>query len=132
MALIGLLALGIGGSSAVAQASGESVSDSPLRLSESGRAMLAPGPPSADEAGGERAPHSRPDTEQKACSIIPLSCNSTQGNDRLRHFVESRITLGLSARKARVVGVARSTTSLISSTLGRQFTLVGAKPSGTS
>jgi hypothetical protein len=129
--LASLLALGVSGASAATRAFDSATGRSPAHGSESGQTSLIPGPPSPDEARDETASHSRPDTEQKACSIVPLSCNGTQGNERFRHLFDSRIASAPSARNDCASTAARSSTSLISSALGRQFTLLGAKPSGT-
>lgn len=89
--------------------------------------------PSPDEApGGEMAPGKSLNVEPSGW-LVPLGVHKT-GNDDPRTASASTITSGVrtpEAARPRLPAIATSSHQ-ISSSLGRQFTLVGAKPSGTS
>jgi hypothetical protein len=86
---------------------------------------------SPDEAGGEMAPGSGPTTEQAGVFSIPILVKTLEQNSRDENRQESdnAVEPGLAYRAMADHPVG--TTSLVCPSLGRQFTLVGAKPSGT-
>lgn len=95
-------------------------------------AQLLPGPPSPDEIPQNMTPSGKPDSEAyayfSAASLIDFSkTDSRFETDCVRADVSSRAS-GEDNGKSCI----RASASEISSDLGMQFTLVGAKPSGTS
>jgi hypothetical protein len=77
-------------------------------------------------------PSSRPNTEQTAFFSIPVIVKTIEDNRQVRDRIDFRQTAELSFSSDRDATSPVGSSSLISSRLGRQFTLVGAKPSGTS
>jgi hypothetical protein len=86
---------------------------------------------SSDEAGGEMAPGSGPTTEQAGVFSIPILVKTLEqsSQDENRQESVSAAEPGLTHRAT--TGHPVGSTCLVSPSLGRQFTLIGAKPSGT-
>ncbi|UCD62977.1 MAG: hypothetical protein JSW34_09470 [Candidatus Zixiibacteriota bacterium] len=103
----------------------------PDRLS-SDPARIVPGPPGPDDTAVNMTPTGRPNAEPAAflTSAPMVGPDSNPARDKLTpHLVNfDGLTAGTSRHRAAVV----STPSLVSSQMALQFTLVGAKPSGTS
>jgi hypothetical protein len=94
---------------------------------------LIPGPPSSDQPANNMTPNGKPTTQQVACFSVPYLNNHSQ-NDRKQVLFSEPSALQSTADCLAQVVIAepKSSVCLISSSVGRQFTLVGAKPSGTS
>ena len=94
--------------------------------------MLTAGLPTPDETPGNAAGTSDPHDDGAAAQLVQFVMQKDNGPSRTK--LRTRIA-GLSSARNDVklqVGALFSTASLVDSRLGRQFTLVGAKPSGTS
>ena len=95
-------------------------------------AQLIQGPPAPEDITNEMTPGERPNTEQSACiwQSVPFSKNNGDEHFQLlKYFTPTFSRIEYSGQSSRTI---ESSVSLISSDLGRQFTLVGARPSGTS
>jgi hypothetical protein len=93
-------------------------------------ARLLPGPPAPDEVQDEMVPDAKPNTEQPAYlqSALP-KCNNSDDRSRL---VSRNAAITVAATVPSGTGATiMASTSLVSSGLCRQFTLLGAHPSGT-
>lgn len=95
-------------------------------------AQLIQGPPSPDELPLNMETSSIPDTEQQAYLKAPQIAKSENNQSRYQFNREKskqilKEFLNCNSQKTLI-----ATTSQVGSNLGRQFTLVGAKPSGTS
>ena len=103
-------------------------SESPAQAPVS--ACLLPGPPAPDEVQGAMAPDGKPNTEQAAYlqSALP-KCNNS--NDRFRLVSRNAVFTSASAVPPGTGTTIIASTSLVSSGLCRQFTLLGTHPSGT-
>ena len=87
--------------------------------------------PTAEEPSEGMAPGSQPWTEQAACLQSPVTL--TSGNSDGRSLIDETSCPGDRVLSRRVDSDHTATTSSqVNSHLGKQFTLVGAKPSGTS
>ncbi len=94
-------------------------------------AKLIQGPPSPDELPQNMENSGKPDTEQQAYLKAPQILKTENNQSRFKlNKEQSKIILKefLNSDKHRTLV---STTSQVQSNLGRLFTLVGAKPSGT-
>ncbi len=94
--------------------------------------MLAAGLPSPDEDSGNKAGTSSPSDHGAAAQLVQFVLQEDNAPDRAK--LRDR-TCGKSLFRTSIesqVGAVRTTAPMIDSRLGRQFTLVGAKPSGTS
>jgi hypothetical protein len=94
-------------------------------------AELVQGPPAPDEAAGNWSDYGRPNGEPAAYVISPLLKSDGGSRSILREIAATPLPVSLTggcAADPQPVG----TPSLVCSDLGRQFTLVGARPSGTS
>lgn len=89
--------------------------------------------PTVDEEGrGEMAPGKSFNVEPSAWFVPTVTAKTGNDNPRVKREAPSpRQPLVLTSRDLQATVLAGSPT-LVSSRLGRQFTLVGAKPSGTS
>lgn len=95
-------------------------------------AQLQQGPPSPDELPLNMETSSKPETEQPAYlkAVQTLKTDNNQSRFKLNKEKSKQILkeyLNSDTQKTII-----STTSQVCSSLGRQFRLVGAKPSGTS
>ncbi len=126
--MFGLFALAFTGASTTARAFADQ--HRPEKAQRSDTPTLATDI-SPDEAGGEMAPGSGPTTEQAGVFSIPILVKTLEQNSRDENRQESdnAVEPGLAYRA--IVDHPVGTTSLVCPSLGRQFTLVGAKPSGT-
>ncbi len=95
-------------------------------------AKLVPGPPSPEDLRGEMDSGSRPNTEQSALLTTSAVFGTAKDENRKSEEYESEGQESRYICSARANSPPLSTVSTVSSSLGRQFTLVGAKPSGTS
>jgi len=135
--LLGLLALGVGGANEAARTFTGLPQDYPTVTADGQSATGAAIADAVslvleDEDGGEMAPGPRPDVEPRACLAAPAPANGPHENDRLKHPLELDFEdVGYQGSSGADVSQLGSV-CLISTSLGRQFTLVGAKPSGTS
>lgn len=130
--LIVLSALGISGANSAARAFANNTANETVAKELAERAVLTPDPQSPDAAGDQMTPSSRPNTEQIAFFSIPVIIKTVEDNKPVRDRIDFRQTAELFFSTARDATSPVGSSSLISSRLGRQFTLVGAKPSGTS
>ena len=99
-----------------------------IDLSES---QLRQGPPSPDELPENMEDSGSPNTEQYAYNNgrLIVKLDNSQTNYKFKQQEAKKIFSNfVNTQKSRIL----SSTSLVHSHLGRQFTLVGAKPSGTS
>ena len=93
--------------------------------------LLVAGPPDPDEASEEMSPDGKPTSEQPARLIFSALSKDSNPNDRLEDIRGISILSTLSLSDEKYSHLVSTSTCLISSRLGRQFTLVGAHPSGT-
>ena len=94
--------------------------------------VLTAGLPSPDETPGNRAGTSAPSDDGAAAQLVQFVMQKDNGSGRtkLRGRVCGRSLIWTDTESQ--VGALISTAPMVDSRLGRQFTLVGAKPSGTS
>ena len=94
--------------------------------------ILTTGLPSHDEAPGNRAGTSAPSDDGAAAQLVQFIMQKDNGPSRTK--LRDRTYNGSSVRTNTNshVGALNTTAPMIDSRLGRQFTLVGARPSGTS
>lgn len=93
---------------------------------------LVAGPPDPDEAPEQMSPDGKPTTEQPARLVLPALSKYSNQDDRYKYGRGVSIVSISSLSGARSRYPISTSTNLISSDLGKQFTLVGARPSGTS
>lgn len=93
---------------------------------------LTAGLPLPGEDTGNRAGSGVPSDEGAAAQLVQFVLQKDNGSGRTRlQPVSSGRSVARADRTSRI-GILCTTAPMISSDLGRQFTLVGAKPSGTS
>lgn len=126
-----LLALGISGADAAARLYyGVGVEQTPeIEVVE--RSQIVPGPPSPEETADEMATGSRPHTEQDARLTSQAVFSNAKNEKRLSSQEAHSGTVTVTGWSDRASHDPVGSTCIVSSRLGRQFTLVGAKPSGT-
>ncbi|MEW6051336.1 MAG: hypothetical protein AB1644_09795 [Candidatus Zixiibacteriota bacterium] len=94
--------------------------------------VLTPGTPSVEQPRNNMTPKGKPTTHQVACFSIPY-VNQSQNDKKLPESPKPAafevVSTDAPAHGPREL---QSSICLISTEAGRQFTLVGAKPSGTS
>ncbi len=95
-------------------------------------AQLIPGPPSPDEAPGKMARDSQPNCEQPAFAAAPIVVKTDNSESRIDSETHQAVRLVPVNTRAIPNRSIKTSSSNISSRLALQFTLVGAKPSGTS
>jgi len=95
-------------------------------------ARLLPGPPSPDEIADEMTPDGKPYTEESAYFIHAALSKYNNSDNRFKENINKAAFACLITSHYGFNHKITTSTSLISSNLGRQFTLVGARPSGTS
>ena len=129
--LFAVLALAVNGASAAQRLFSAHLAPREAEKEVSQSAQLLPGPPSPEETPGSMTP-GEPNSEAYAY----LSAQSVLDSNNSQRCIEDDF-----AREGAISDAfdrpssrssIRSTASLVSSRLGVQFTLVGAKPSGTS
>lgn len=100
--------------------------------SSSHHAQLIQGPPAPEDISKSMTPSQRPHTEQSAHTLQSVSTTKNGGDDHLR--LSNAQTAAFAAFCPNESGSknARTSTALISSQLSNRFTLVGARPDGTS
>ena len=130
--LFGLLALGVSQTTVAARPLVILPQDQPTVESPVRTPSPQTSTESTDPSGGEMAPDPRPDIESWPCLVAAVSVPGAQENDRLREPWETGCGGEEYIGYARLTGCPLCATCLISTCLARQFTLVGAKPSGTS
>ncbi len=130
--LIVLSALGVSGAYSAARAFAENAAKPAAEKTLAKSAVLTPDHEAADAAGDQMTPSSRPNTEQIAFFSIPVIIKTVEDNRQVRDRIDFRQTAEVISSSNRDATSPVGSSSLISSRLGRQFTLVGAKPSGTS
>jgi len=74
----------------------------------------------------------KPIDESTVCLQVPVGLKSDNGSGRSGHYVAGRSGSWVCFSHQNTTGLLCTTISSIDSDLGRQFTLVGARPSGTS
>ncbi len=94
-------------------------------------AQLLPGPPSPEEVPGNMTP-GEPNSEAYAYLSAQPAIDSNHSQNRVEDENPAAGVLTDAFNSSSDVSLIKSTASLVSSRLGIQFTLVGAKPSGTS
>ena len=94
--------------------------------------QLSPNRPPTTESRDNIAPDAKPFSSQYPCIVLPLilKTDNSEDRDRTHHATGREIDLPSVYEKDQ--SCVLTSPSLISSRLGRQLTLVGAKPSGTS
>lgn len=89
--------------------------------------------PGADEAArGEMEPGETPNVEPSAWMVTAVITKTGNDEQRPEHDLATDKTSGIRESSAAGQPSAISSPTEVSTDLGRQFTLVGAKPSGTS
>jgi hypothetical protein len=98
----------------------------------SGESQILPAPPSADDAAHRMAPEGKPNTQPVALLAAPVLFQPD--NDKRIDRVRATLEFWANRPDARTSIFASPicTVAMIAPQVGRQFTLVGAKPSGTS
>ncbi|HKK20487.1 MAG TPA: hypothetical protein VJ983_03365 [candidate division Zixibacteria bacterium] len=95
-------------------------------------AQLIPGPPTPDKAPGKMARDSQPNCEQPAYAAAPLVVKTDNSESRINPDTHQPGRDVFASTKTIRNRSIKTSSSNISSRLALQFTLVGAKPSGTS
>ncbi|UCE25571.1 MAG: hypothetical protein JSU74_05865 [Candidatus Zixiibacteriota bacterium] len=130
--VVALLALAVNGASAAQRLFDAYQAPAEQELSLSENATMAPGAPEPGESPENMTPSSKPNSEAYAYLTVAPLIDFNKNCSRLEH---EPIRTGLVPvmRLGRLNrSTIKSTAFLVSSQLGHQFTLVGAKPSGTS
>jgi hypothetical protein len=125
-----LSALVFSGATTVVRTFEKDATEKPLE-SEADRQQLAAGAPSADEAPEGVAGGGQPAGEPKAYLTFPALIKPLFKLDSDLKRPPATPVLSSASLAAGARMTALGSTWLISSRLGRQFTLVGARPSGT-
>lgn len=94
--------------------------------------MLTAGLPLPDEDTGNRAGTGAPSDNGAAAQLVQFISQKDSGPGRTRFHREAWGRSVLRTDRVSRTGILRTTAPMVSSDLGRLFTLVGAKPSGTS
>lgn len=94
--------------------------------------MLTAGLPSSNEDPGNRAGTSAPSDHGAAAQLVQFVLQKDNGPGRTKFQQKTCGRSVLRTDRVGRIGILCTTAPMISSDLGRQFTLVGAKPSGTS
>lgn len=93
--------------------------------------LLNPAPAASDQSGGKMAPNKAKHSIPAAFTASPVAYKSAtedaKSNSQPSYDCDRIVLLEIEPTTGRLP----NSTSMISSLLGRQFTLVGAKPSGT-
>ena len=92
---------------------------------------LKPGPPAPEDAPENMAPNGRPCCEQPARLVASWNISNKDNLKIQKLFVVDPVFASATVGRRSFARI-KASTGLISSSLSRQFTLVGAKPSGTS
>jgi hypothetical protein len=129
--VISLLALGVSGASSAVRAFygpivGQKQVAEPVDLMQ-----LVPGNPSPEDARDEMAPGEYPNTDQAALLTAPVLASMAKNESQLGRRPVAFVRTATFEQSPVSTLVPIATTSAVSSSLGRQFTLVGSKPSGT-
>ncbi|MBD3403234.1 hypothetical protein GF420_10095 [candidate division GN15 bacterium] len=128
--LLALIALIVGGATAAQRQAdmAEARAEAERETGEADRLAATP-----DAGKGEMAPGGAPNVEPAAWLISTTTLVKTSDNDsRLRPQLSTTIRRHLPAGTADISRPLLPSSSRVATSLGRQFTLVGAKPSGTS
>ncbi|UCC44310.1 MAG: hypothetical protein JSU65_14585 [Candidatus Zixiibacteriota bacterium] len=129
--LFALAAVTISGAEAASRLFSAGAYSKKTILSAAGQAEISVDPTDISAASEKMDPTSRPDTEPvgiiKSPAVIKSNTSGSRGHN---HFAGSLGNLSGYGGSSRAITVA-SSLCLVSSSLGRQLTLVGAKPSGT-
>lgn len=94
--------------------------------------LLVEGPPSPDQLPFSMTPGGKPWVEQSACLTTPLIVKPENTENRGRFDADTQSLLISAVVQINRFIAVRTSTAQVSPRLGIQFTLVGAKPSGTS
>ena len=94
--------------------------------------LLQQGPPTPEELPGNMANGGKPFTEQSAILQAVTFIKSDNSNKRYKVIHEKQFISASYYSLEQNKSVIINNSHLVCSDLGRQFTLVGAKPSGTS
>jgi len=95
-------------------------------------AQILPGPPPPDQLPENMTPSGKPNCEPSAYLSALLFTDSNNNEFRIPGSGQDRFAMAAMSPRADDYLSIRPTASRVSSSLGLQFTLVGAKPSGTS
>lgn len=95
-------------------------------------AQLLPGPPSPDQLPENMTPSGKPNCEPSAYLSTPVLTDSNNNQCRVYGGGQQKMLATVRSLGADNKASIRPTAFRVSSHLGLQFTLVGAKPSGTS
>lgn len=87
--------------------------------------------PDADDGSQTMTPVGAPNTEESALLTAGMPALKVNDDIRLRRVCPAVSVDASKAHFPRAMRTSRSTCANVSSSLGRQFTLVGARPSGT-
>ena len=100
---------------------------------ESQHAQLLPGPPLPDDAApGNMKPSGKPNGEPSAYLTASLAIDFGSSQNRINYGCDLSRAIDAGESGRSLTRSIKSTAYQVSSRLGIQFTLVGAKPSGTS
>jgi hypothetical protein len=94
--------------------------------------QILPAPPSPEEAAHKMATEGKPNTQPVALLAAPVLFQPDNDKRIDRIPVTLEFCANLSRSETEVLSSPVSTVALFAPQVGRQFTLVGAKPSGTS
>jgi hypothetical protein len=94
--------------------------------------LLAAGLPSHDGAPGNRAGNSAPSDDGAAAQLVQFIMPKDNGPGRTKFRDRTCGRSSIWTDKDSQNGALKTTAPMIDTKLGRQFTLVGARPSGTS
>ena len=129
--LLAVFALAINGASAAQRLFDAYLAPQEVVKEANKSAQLLPGPPSPEEVPGNMTP-GEPNSEAYAYLSAQPAIDSNHSQNRLRDEGSAVEVLTDALEGSADESLIKSTASLVSSQLGIQFTLVGAKPSGTS
>ena len=99
---------------------------------ETDPARIVPGPPAPEDVPENMTPSGKPNGEPTATISSPLIAGPDSNGSRTKGVPCTPLVWPGAQRSLSNRIAVMATTSLVSSQLGLQFTLVGAKPSGTS
>ncbi len=130
--IVSALALTLGGASAAERAFDSYAAGDQSAGAVSANAQILPGPPAPDEVPQNMTPSGKPNCEPYAYLSALLIGDFANFDNRVEADYDCPAVLPQVGQEScgRVAG--RSTAFEVSPRLGIQFTLVGAKPSGTS
>ena len=130
--LLAMLAIVVSGAGAAHRVCADSELAAQTVDETSADVRLVAGAPDPDEAPEQMSPDGKPTTEQPARLVLSALSKYSNPDDRSKYGRGVSIISISSLSGAKINYPISTSINLVSSDLGKQFTLVGARPSGTS